>query len=404
MIIGENATVDTNNITTENNTNLDGKADIMQGTELEVEIDGLNVSVSLTAQSGNFTGNVTVNVAGKDYVVPVVNGKASFTIDPLTYGEYPVTVRYSGDDVHAVAYKDATIVVDPVRTVIRVVSVGGDLTITGVLKDQYGNVLSGMTVEYVVDGVKSSVVTDSNGMFTVKGKDNAKVEFVFEGKDEFVASKNSITFNNAVPTMTESKFNITSGFVVKAYAVDYKAGERGSYFIVRLTDVNGNPIANSAVQFGINGITHNKTTDANGVVELQINLQKADTYTCAVAYVGDDSTTASFAVAKLVVSKKPVSISAAAKSFKKATKTKKYTVTLKTIKGSSANGKVYLKSGKKVTLKVNGKTYTAKTNAKGQATFKITKLTKKGKFTAVVKFAGDATYKAVSKKVKITVK
>ena len=31
----------------------------------------------------------------------------------------------------------------------------------------------------------------------------------------------------------------------------------------------------------------------------------------------------------------------------------------------------------KRTLKVNKKTYSAKTNAKGQATFKITKLTKK---------------------------
>jgi hypothetical protein len=53
---------------------------------------------------------------------------------------------------------------------------------------------------------------------------------------------------------------------------------------------------------------------------------------------------------------------------------------------------------------VNGKTYKAATNAKGKATFKITKLKKKGKFTATIKFAGDKTYKAASKKVKITVK
>ena len=40
--------------------------------------------------------------------------------------------------------------------------------------------------------------------------------------------------------------------------------------------------------------------------------------------------------------------------------------------------------GKKVTLKVNGKTFSAKTNAKGVATFKITKLTKVGKNNAVI--------------------
>ena len=67
------------------------------------------------------------------------------------------------------------------------------------------------------------------------------------------------------------------------------------------------------------------------------------------------------------------------------------------------NGKTYLKSGKKLTLKVKGKTYTAKINSKGKATFTL-KLTKKGKFTAKIKFAGDKTYKASSKSVKITVK
>ena len=37
----------------------------------------------------------------------------------------------------------------------------------------------------------------------------------------------------------------------------------------------------------------------------------------------------------------------------------------------------------KVTLKVKGKTYAAKTNSKGKATFKITKLTKKGTYKAI---------------------
>ena len=58
----------------------------------------------------------------------------------------------------------------------------------------------------------------------------------------------------------------------------------------------------------------------------------------------------------------------------------------------------------KVTIKVNKKTYTAKTNAKGVATFKLTKLTKKGKYTANVKYAGSKYYNAKSVNVKITIK
>ena len=85
------------------------------------------------------------------------------------------------------------------------------------------------------------------------------------------------------------------------------------------------------------------------------------------------------------------------KTFKVKVKTKKYTITLKNNKG-----KVMKKA--KLTLKVGKKTYKATTNSKGKATFKITKLTKKGKYTATIKFAGSKYYKALSKKAKITVK
>ena len=59
----------------------------------------------------------------------------------------------------------------------------------------------------------------------------------------------------------------------------------------------------------------------------------------------------------------------------------------------------------KVAIKVNKKTYYAYTNAKGQAAFKITKLTKKGKYTATVSSIANKCYnKAKSVNVKITVK
>ena len=46
----------------------------------------------------------------------------------------------------------------------------------------------------------------------------------------------------------------------------------------------------------------------------------------------------------------------------------------------------------------------AKTNSNGKATFKITKLTKKGTHTATIKFAGNGYYKASSASKKITIK
>ena len=90
-------------------------------------------------------------------------------------------------------------------------------------------------------------------------------------------------------------------------------------------------------------------------------------------------------------------LTAKKKTFKQKVKVKKYSVTLKTNKGKAIESV-------KLTLKVNKKTYSAKTNKKGVATFKIKNLKKKGKVSAVVKFAGNNDYNMISKKVKITVK
>lgn len=84
-------------------------------------------------------------------------------------------------------------------------------------------------------------------------------------------------------------------------------------------------------------------------------------------------------------------------TFKAKTKIKKYTAILKTNK-NKAMKKV------KLYLKVNGKTYTAKTNNKGKAIFKIKNLKKKGIFKAKITFKGNKNYKKVTKTVKIKVK
>ena len=57
----------------------------------------------------------------------------------------------------------------------------------------------------------------------------------------------------------------------------------------------------------------------------------------------------------------------------------------------------------KVTLKVNKKTYTANTNSKGVATFKITSLTKKGTFKSVITYKGNSYYNKVTKNVNLKI-
>ena len=156
------------------------------------------------------------------------------------------------------------------------------------------------------------------------------------------------------------------------------------------------------MEFAVNNKIYNRTTYENGSFKpYKLNMIRAGRYTMAFNFAGDDNYTNAFVCVCVDLDKKPITIKASAKSYKVATKTKKYTVTLSTIKG--VDGKMYL-SPKNVKLKVNGKTFTGKTNAKGQVTFKITNLKKKAKYKAVISYAGDKTYEAASKTVTLTVK
>ena len=169
----------------------------------------------------------------------------------------------------------------------------------------------------------------------------------------------------------------------------------GKYFEITLRDSNGVALANKDVQFGFNGKIYNKTTDDQGIARLQINLQRADIYTFAVSFQGDDAYNGSFAVAKITVKKQTPTLTVPNKSYKASAKTKTLTATFK-----SASGKVV--ANKKVSFTVNGKTYTATTNDKGVASVNVSLSTKKT-YSFTAKFAGDNTYAAITKTAKVTI-
>lgn len=98
---------------------------------------------------------------------------------------------------------------------------------------------------------------------------------------------------------------------------------------------------------------------------------------------------------KLVVLKGVPKVTAKAKTFKRTDRTKKYTVSL-TYNKKAVNGV-------KVTIKVGKKTYSAFTK-KGVATFKLTKLTKKGRYAATVTSLATKYYAAKAVKTTITIK
>lgn len=180
-------------------------------------------------------------------------------------------------------------------------------------------------------------------------------------------------------------------------AFNYKIdGKIGKYLSVTLKDVWGQALANKVVQISLNGKLYKVKTNTNGIAKLQINFAKAGTYPCTICFLGDETYPAVIKLVKIVVKKQKAKLTTYKKTYKVKTKSKKLKAKFLTAKGKAIKGK-------KIIFTVKGKKYTAKTNSKGIATVKV-KINKKGKYTFSAKFAGDNTYKAISKKSKLTIK
>ena len=199
---------------------------------------------------------------------------------------------------------------------------------------------------------------------------------------------------NSNSTMVSFKVKLST--TVQSFQINVVYGNTKN-IVVTLKDVNGKLLSGKTVSVSLNGVTYNKVTNVQGQVSVAVpKTLVPKTYVASFTFAGDDGYLKSAGSVPVKVTKAKATISAKKKTFKKAKKVKKYTITLK-------SGKTPIKKAK-VTLKIKKKTYTAKTNAKGKATFKIKKLTKKGTYKATVAFKGNACYNKVSKKVKIKVK
>ncbi|MBR2558332.1 MAG: Ig-like domain repeat protein, partial [Methanobrevibacter sp.] len=359
------------------------------------------INVSLNADA---TGNITFKITGINYentfIRTIEEGLVGLELEGLKCGGYTVDVYYDGDNNFIPAGLTGSFDVLKIKSGIVIEAIDG-LDIIGYLKDENGSPITNVSVDCKVNDDAFSVLTDDNGRFKVAALSNCEAIFEFKNNN-YESCDAGFVLKDVRPLRKATAIDVENQFT--RYANDFNAGERGAMFYFVLKDGDGNILSNKSAKIGINGVIYSVVTDNDGKAGLQINLAKSTAYTYAIAYLGDDEYNASFSVSKLNLIKKPLTITPKKTSytFKSGDKNKYVEATLSTIK-NEFDGKMYLSQGKKVTLTINGKTYTAAAAKNGAIKFNIGSLTKKGTYKVTIKYAGDATYEAGTSKT-ITIK
>lgn len=301
------------------------------------------------------------------------------SIDDLKCGEYTFVAIFDGDEDYFASQSDVKTIIVRYATTIKIAEILNPLTLNPIkfsanLSDDTG-MLDSSQLRYFVDGVE--VIGDFTPLKI--GIHNLRV--VYDGDKYHSQSDASLSFDVG---------DGRTSSIIQANDITVVYGNVNFLKAVLKTS-NGKLLENANVEITLNGQTKVLKTDKNGEVSFEI-VQAPKTYSASIVFKGDTYYKGTSKNVNVVVEKMTPILIAGKKTFKAKTKTKKYTITLKTPLNA------------KVTLKIGKKTFKATTNAKGKATFKIKKLSKKGKYKAIVKFAGDSFCNPVSKTAIINIK
>ena len=326
---------------------------------------------------GDATGEVVITVNGVDYHVSIENGKATGTISGLAAGDYPVTVKYVGDDKYTGVEVAENVNVAKAQPVLGVVIADVD----------YGN---GFVIEATLTGVNSAplsgnvIVTVAGKEYTVKvtdGKGIATGDKLAAGTYAFAAAWAGNDNYNIVTENGDFKVNKIDS-TVAVNADDIKVGENVTVTVNVPTDATGDVI------IIVDGVDYTVAIENGNAVKTIADL-KANDYTVTVKYSGDNNYNANQNTTEFTVSKiSDYNMNITVPEFKEGVNS-----TINVVLPKDATGTV--------TVEIGGKNYTANVTD-GVANVIIPGLGV-GDYNITTTYSGDAKYDLMTKKGNITV-
>ena len=220
--------------------------------KVEVKNDKIIASVENGAQ-----GDVIINVNGKEYTVPIKNGKATLE-NALTVGNNSIVAFYPENDNYNSSIDSVNYIMDKLASSVKVLAkdivYGNDATITvEVPKAQTG------TVTIAVDGkTYTEIINNGKATFTVSGLavNSYKVDVTYDGDKTYKALSNSSSFK-----VKKADLN------AEASALNVTTQQNTSFIIDVPDDFTGK------VKITVDGITYDG--EAKSLIQMA-NLTKGD--------------------------------------------------------------------------------------------------------------------------------
>ena len=309
------------------------------------------------------------------------NGNASLNIN-LTAGNYQTTITVIGDNTYREVSKGVlvSVVSNKVTPTLKVDNLTKIYGTSEPLKAQLsynGNVLTDKDVTFKINNVTYTRKTDINGIASLNinlPPNTYPVVVSLPVNDTLnIVTKNvnvNVTVDKSVPELTVNDLTKTYG--------------TSTPLIAKLT-INGTPLINREVTININGVNYKRTTNNNGDVSLNINLNPG-TYPVKVTKPAEQYYQAVTSYATVKVNKAKPTIHA--NNLEKTYKGKEQF----TCKILGYDNKPL--TNKSIALTINGVKYNRTTNNNGEASLNIN--LPPNLYEILITVYGDVHYDAVT--------
>ena len=339
---------------------------------MDVTVDDIVFGEDLTVEAvlpADATGEVVITVDGTPYTATIDNGKATGTIKDLTAGDHTVVVKYAGDDKYSDVEVTEVVNVAKAQPVLGVVIADVD----------YGN---GFVIEATLTGVNGAPLT-GNVIVTVNGKEYT---VVVNDDGKGIATGDKLAARTYGFAAVWAGNNNYAGVNENG---DFKVNKVGSAIDVAVSDINVGEdavitvkLANDAtgeVVITVNGEDYTAAIE-NGVATVTVSDLKADDYTVAVKYAGDNNYNGATGSAEFSVSKITSDMDVTVNNIVFGED-----LIVDAVLPADATGEVV--------ITVNGKDYHVAID-NGEAV-QVVKDLAAGDYTVAVKYAGDDKYAGV---------